>query len=588
MSKTRTITPNPPADFVPSKNDVSYLRPFRVWCQKVLPLVYDDSLSYYELLCKVVDYLNKTMEEVNQLGVDVSNLFNAFQQLQDYVNHYFDNLDVQEEINNKLDQMFEDGTLSNLFSKYMIKCFETTEDLIADTKLQKNMHCITLGYHSINDGGLSMFYITETALDSSPNILTDNGLYANLLHNGSVSVKQMGAYGDGINIDDDAISKILGCDSVTKITFPYGKYLLNSSVVLNKQITMVMDNDSELIANNNMECIIKIDNNMDKIFTISGGVLNGNGKANVGLGINKCLGCSFRDLIIEDTLVSGINTGVNDTAGASNLFENIYLRNNILSANAIGIDNVSNDNNFSNITMVDYPIGIKTNGGNKFYNVHPWINTYTVYLNSTCFVINGQANNFTDCTCDTYYNGFDISNSMTVFVSGNRFAHNSSVVPFEFSNGCCIKTGTSSHAWFYGTFFDISTEGWTMVDDDTFNENRKDRLNMVGYKKFNFTFKNQYPDTLTEPQFKLKQLSNTYNIEADSNQEVIIEIVPDSGYEFVSPNTISSVRSDVIVYNTFLENNNTELHVLLHNEGSDTVEGTVYAIILERQIVIKP
>lgn len=119
MSKTRAITPNPPADFVPSKNDVSYLRPFRVWCQKVLPLVYDDSLSYYELLCKVVDYLNKTMEEVNQLGVDVSNLFNAFQQLQDYVNNYFSTLDVQEEINNKLDELVKSGELQEIFNKYI-------------------------------------------------------------------------------------------------------------------------------------------------------------------------------------------------------------------------------------------------------------------------------------------------------------------------------------------------------------------------------------------------------------------------------------------------------------------------------------
>lgn len=38
---------------------------FRFWCQKVLPAVYDDSLSYYELLCKVVDYLNKIVEVTN-------------------------------------------------------------------------------------------------------------------------------------------------------------------------------------------------------------------------------------------------------------------------------------------------------------------------------------------------------------------------------------------------------------------------------------------------------------------------------------------------------------------------------------------
>lgn len=31
------------------------------WCQKVLPLVYDDSLSYYELLCKVVQKLNEVI-----------------------------------------------------------------------------------------------------------------------------------------------------------------------------------------------------------------------------------------------------------------------------------------------------------------------------------------------------------------------------------------------------------------------------------------------------------------------------------------------------------------------------------------------
>lgn len=35
---------------------------FKFWCQKVLPLVYDDSLSYYEILCKVVNYINNLIE----------------------------------------------------------------------------------------------------------------------------------------------------------------------------------------------------------------------------------------------------------------------------------------------------------------------------------------------------------------------------------------------------------------------------------------------------------------------------------------------------------------------------------------------
>ena len=52
---------------------------FKFWCMKVLPLVYDDSLSYYEVLCKVVKYINdliendKTMvEEIAELKAELS------------------------------------------------------------------------------------------------------------------------------------------------------------------------------------------------------------------------------------------------------------------------------------------------------------------------------------------------------------------------------------------------------------------------------------------------------------------------------------------------------------------------------------
>lgn len=45
--------------------------PFRFWCQKVLPLVYDDSLSYYELLCKVVGKLNELAENQNNLSDEI-------------------------------------------------------------------------------------------------------------------------------------------------------------------------------------------------------------------------------------------------------------------------------------------------------------------------------------------------------------------------------------------------------------------------------------------------------------------------------------------------------------------------------------
>ena len=133
--------PSAPASFTPTQGNFKTLQPFRYWCQKVLPLVYDDSLSYYELLCKVVDYLNKTMDDVETLHTDVDNLHTAYEELQEdyntkyagitewvnqsyqdlvtFVNTYFENLDVQEEINNKLDAMALDGSLSALLAPYI-------------------------------------------------------------------------------------------------------------------------------------------------------------------------------------------------------------------------------------------------------------------------------------------------------------------------------------------------------------------------------------------------------------------------------------------------------------------------------------
>ena len=51
--------------------DLNY---FRFWCYKVLPLVYDDSLSYYEVLCKVVDYINKLIEQDKIFGAEIEGL----------------------------------------------------------------------------------------------------------------------------------------------------------------------------------------------------------------------------------------------------------------------------------------------------------------------------------------------------------------------------------------------------------------------------------------------------------------------------------------------------------------------------------
>lgn len=55
---------------------------FRFWCQKILPAVYDDSLSYYELLCKVIKKLNEVIEQYDVTGSVVNEIIIELQTLQ--------------------------------------------------------------------------------------------------------------------------------------------------------------------------------------------------------------------------------------------------------------------------------------------------------------------------------------------------------------------------------------------------------------------------------------------------------------------------------------------------------------------------
>ena len=64
------------------------LKHFRFWCQKVLPLVYDDSLSYYEVLCKVVDYLNHMMDDVNVVINDYTELKKELEVVRDWIDNF--------------------------------------------------------------------------------------------------------------------------------------------------------------------------------------------------------------------------------------------------------------------------------------------------------------------------------------------------------------------------------------------------------------------------------------------------------------------------------------------------------------------
>ena len=56
--------------------------------------------------------------KVNELVGSVNNMDKVIKEYVDYINHYFENLDVQEEIDNKLDEMAEGGELAEYIAQY--------------------------------------------------------------------------------------------------------------------------------------------------------------------------------------------------------------------------------------------------------------------------------------------------------------------------------------------------------------------------------------------------------------------------------------------------------------------------------------
>ena len=118
------------------------LNPFGKLCVSLgmIPSSYKESMTYEEQLLWMFNYLENTLipkvneqvEAINsqtdyineavasqnaEIESQYETLTNLYNELETYVNNYFDNLDVQQEINNKLDEMVEDGTFDVIFAQ---------------------------------------------------------------------------------------------------------------------------------------------------------------------------------------------------------------------------------------------------------------------------------------------------------------------------------------------------------------------------------------------------------------------------------------------------------------------------------------
>ena len=355
-----------------NKFEYKNLTPFKWFVLENFPFIEADfdALTEWQLFCKLGKEMNKIINSENILGSQMENVTNAFIELQNFVNNYFANLDVQEEINNKLNAMVEDGTLDQIIQQYLnpsvIWGFDTVQDMKNATNLINGSYAKTLGYYKINDGGEATYKITNTVSETEYHEELKNGLFATLIiDNDSVNVHQFGAKGDGTTDDSNAINLALSSKAYN-ISFIKGNtYMVRgyedgqpegSTTGLIETTGLIIPSNKNVDLNEStIKCITNSRQNYN-IFTIAekeniilkNGTIIGDrathtgatGEWGYGVAIKSSTNITLNNLKISECWGDGIN--LNNNGNGSILNKNITINNCICDSNrrqGISIEN---------------------------------------------------------------------------------------------------------------------------------------------------------------------------------------------------------------------------------------------------------
>lgn len=352
----------------------THIPKFRRFVLQNFPFIEEDfdALTDYELICKVIEYLNKVITSQNEVVAEVesfeTNITNSFNDLEglfidlkSFVDNYFDNLDVQEEINNKLDAMVEDGTLQEIITTYIQSnvawCFDSVADMKAATNLINGSYAKTLGYYTPNDGGGAEYKITNTESNTDYQESLNDDLFATLIiPNGILNVKTLGAKSDP-NFDNTSIlNTAMNYIDKYSIYFPYGFYRTANLFIkdISSNVKIYGDNanikllDNVIVQDGQRLFSMRCENSVNIVIEMSGLNIDMNYTNNHSVidqtgdpwalqhchaifvygNLNSNIEVLMHDLTFNDLIADGINLG-----GDSTHIVNKAIINNIISQN---------------------------------------------------------------------------------------------------------------------------------------------------------------------------------------------------------------------------------------------------------------
>ena len=439
---------------------IEKIKPFKRFCMTIgeLPSSYVETMSYYEMILWFTNFLQNTViPTINNNATAVEELQSLFIELKNYVDNYFENLDVQEEINNKLDEMAEDGTLAEIIAEYLqlqsILCYENVSSLRQATNITNGSLVETFGFYSVGDGGSAKYYVrpvtNEDVIDNIKIIaLTDNTLVAQLLYS-DVKVKQFGCYGDGIHDDTANLQK---CFNENKnIIFDSCTYLTSDIITLENSNIIIEGNNATIVPDNDNKNCFNINGDYNKIKN-----LNINGTSIYGFNVNGDYNT------IENSKIENIDNSAIMMTGSYNLVNNVI-------AIEVGWDCVSNYGSATHNTITNSKaIRTKRHG----FSTDP-TTSYIIFENCyaedignpsldeghTCFHIEycdnasimncsylytGNHINNIDTSTNSQYIGVRVDNSNNCLIDNLRGEYESSYQPLN-SNFALHVSGSSTN-----------------------------------------------------------------------------------------------------------------------------------------------
>ena len=275
---------------------VSTMRPFTRCLMTIgmIPTSYLVSMTYEEQLLWLCNYLEKeVIPALNNNAEALKEVQDLYVELKQYVDDYFSNLDVQEEINNKLDEMAESGELAEIIAQYLELTTTYTFNTIVDFKQASNLfdgaNVRTAGYYAIGDDGGALYHVrtkvVSDVIDEGSIVSLEDENLVGVLVSKDITSRMFGVKLDGSD-DTTYLQNAIAYCSNNILHLTRGTYSISSTLTINNVI--IYGNDSiitcnEYFVNQNMlEMIGNVEihhcnfNANDKAISITGAYISSN------------------------------------------------------------------------------------------------------------------------------------------------------------------------------------------------------------------------------------------------------------------------------------------------------------------------